>query len=347
MRANDGRKLDHQTLEGLRLRAVEQVAAGAHPEEVASVLGLHRKTVYGWLAKAREGGISALKAKPVPGRPPKLSPTQMRRVYGIVAGTDPRQHAFEFGLWTRDIIREVIRREFGVALSAVSVGRLLKGLGLSVQKPLYRAYQANPEAVEEWKTSEYPSIAAEAKKIGAEIYFADEASVRSDHHAGTTWAPVGQTPVIQATGARFSVNMISAVTKRGKLRFSIIDGTMVAAKFIDFCRRLVADAGRPVFLIVDGHPVHRSKAVREYVESTNGKLTLYRLPAYSPQLNPDEWVEKNVKHDRIGRSQITGPDQFKALCVKALRRLQRFPHIVRGFFHDKNLAYIAAAETAA
>lgn len=343
MRANDGRKLDHQTLEVLRLRAVEQVAAGEHPEAaVAAVLGLHRKTVYGWLAKAREGGLSALKAKPVPGRPPKLTPDEMRLVYTIVAGSDPRQHAFEFGLWTRDIVREVIRREFGVGLSAVSVGRLLKQLGFSAQKPLYRAYQADPEAVAQWKAKEYPKIAAEAKKVGAEIYFADEASVRSDYHAGTTWAPIGQTPIIQATGARFSVNMISAVTPRGKLRFSIIEGTMVAAKFIDFCKRLVADSGVPVFLIVDGHPVHRSKAVREYVESTNGTLTLFRLPSYSPQLNPDEGVWKNVKHDRIGRSQITGPDQFKALCVKALRRLQRLPYIVRGFFHDTNLSYIAA-----
>lgn len=342
MRSNDGRKLDHQTLEVLRLRAVEQVGAGEHPEDVATALGLHRKTVYGWLAKAREGGTEALKAKPVPGRPPKLSSSQMRKVYTIVAGTDPRQHAFDFGLWTRDIIREVIRRDFGIGLSAVSVGRLLKKLGLSAQKPLYRAYQADPDAVAAWKEEEYPAIAAEAKKIGAEIYFADEASVRSDYHAGTTWAPVGKTPVIEATGARFSVNMVSAVTATGKLRFSIIDGTMTAEKFIEFCKRLVADAARPVFLVVDGHPVHRSKKVRDYVAGTEGKLRLFRLPAYSPQLNPDEWVWKNVKHDRVGRSQITGPDQFQAVCVKALRRLQRLPRIVTGFFHDPNLAYITA-----
>jgi transposase len=340
MRDNDGRKLDHKTLEVLRLRAVDQVAAGVHPEDVADTLGMHRKTVYGWVAKLREGGRDALKAKAVPGRPPKLDGAQLGRIYRLVTGSDPRQLKFEFALWTRDMIRELIRREFGVALSAVSVGRMLKTMGLSPQKPLYRAWQADPEAVAAWKATEYPKIAAEAKKAGATVYFADEASVRSDYHAGTTWAPVGKTPVVKTTGARFSVNMISAVTARGALRFSIINGTLTAPKFIDFCKRLLHDAPGPVFLILDGHPVHRSKAVKAYAESTAGRLRLFRIPAYSPQLNPDEWVWKNVKHDRVGKAGVSGPDQFKALAVTALRRLQRMPSIVRGFFADPNLSYI-------
>ena len=340
MRENDGRKLDHKTLEVLRLRAVDQVAAGAHPEDVAETLGLHRKTVYGWVAKLRGGGREALRAKAVPGRPPKLTGAQMRRIYGLVVGSDPRQLKFEFALWTREMVRELIRREFGVALSAVSVGRLLKTLGLSPQKPLYPAFQADPDAVAAWKATEYPTIAAQAKKAGATVYFADEASVRSDYHAGTTWAPVGKTPVVASTGARFSVNMISAVTAQGALRFSIITGTLTADRFIDFCKRLLHDAPGPVFLILDGHPVHRSTAVREFAEATEGRLRLFRIPAYSPQLNPDEWVWKNIKHDRVGKAGVSGPDQFKALAVKALRRLQRMPHIVRGFFADPNLAYI-------
>jgi transposase len=340
VRENDGRKLDHTTLEVLRLRAIDQVEAGVHPEDVATTLGMHRKTVYKWLAKSREGGRDALRAKPVPGRPPRLNGPQMRRVYELVVGSDPRQLKFEFALWTREMVRELIRREFGVALSAVSVGRLLKALGLSAQKPLYRAWQADPQAVAAWKRSEYPTIAAEAKKAGATIYFADEASVRSDYHAGTTWAPVGKTPVVTTTGARFSVNMISAISAKGALRFSIIEGTLTAPKFIEFCKRLLHDASGPVFLILDGHPVHRAKAVREFADSTRGRLRLFRIPAYSPQLNPDEWVWKNVKHDRVGKTGVAGPDQFKALAVKALRRLQRMPHLVRGFFADPNLAYI-------
>ena len=147
MRDNDGRKLDHKTLEALRIRAVDRVGEGAHPEDVAAALGLHRKTVYDWLAKYREGGKDALRARPVPGRPPKLAGPQLSRLYALIAGRDPRQMQFEFALWTREMIREVIRREFGIALSVVSVGRLLRKLGLSPQRPLHRAYQQDPEAV--------------------------------------------------------------------------------------------------------------------------------------------------------------------------------------------------------
>src|SRR5947199_7392585 len=148
------------------MRAVDQVGEGAHPEDVAVTLGLHRKTVYGWLAKYREGGTGALKAKPVPGRPAKLSGEQIARLYAKIVGVDPRQLSFAFALWTREMVRQVIRREFGVALSAVSVGRLLRSMGLSPQRPLHRAYQQNPEAVTRWKTETYPAIRAAAAEEG-------------------------------------------------------------------------------------------------------------------------------------------------------------------------------------
>jgi transposase len=294
VRENDGRKLDHRTLEVLRLRAVDQVQAGAHPEDVASALGLHRKTVYGWLAKFREGGRDALVAKPVPGRPPKLSGAQIARLYEWIVGSDPAQFSFEFALWTRDMVRQVIRREFKIALSVVSVGRLLRTMGLSPQRPLYRAYQQNPEAVQRWKDEQFPAIRRQAKAEGATIYFADEAGIRSDYHAGTTWAPVGRTPVVKATGARFSLNMLSAVSAQGALRFMVHEGTVNAAVFIEFCKRLLRDADGPVYLVVDGHPAHRARATTEFVTSTDGRLKLFLLPAYSPELNPDEWVWKNV-----------------------------------------------------
>jgi transposase len=289
MGEDDGRKLDHKTLEQLRIRAVGQIQQGAHPDEVAAGLGMTRAAVYGWLAKYREGGLEALKGRPVPGRPPKLSGVQLGRLYGLVVGNDPRQLRFAFALWTRAMVRELIRREFGVALSEVSVGRLLRSLGLSPQRPLYRAYQQNPEAVARWKTEEYPSIRAAAKQAGATIYFADEAGVRSDDHAGTTWAPVGHTPVVATTGDRFGVNLISAVTAKGKLRFAAYEGSLNGPVFIDFCRRLLHDTHGPVFLVLDGHPVHRSNAVKEFAVSTNGRLRLFFLPGYSPELNPGEW----------------------------------------------------------
>jgi transposase len=343
VRENDGRKLDHKTLEALRLRAVERVNSGAHPEDVAAALGLHRKTVYGWLAKYRDGGWGALMAKPVPGRPPRLSALQMRALWGLIVGGDPRQMQFDFALWTRAMVRELIRREFGVGLSEVSVGRLLAKMGMSPQRPPYRAYQQDPEAVERWKKETYPEIAARAAAEGATIYLADEAGIRSDHHAGTTWAPAGQTPVVEVTGARFSVNMVSAVTAKGALRFAVFEGTTTAASFIAFCKRLLHDAPGPVYLIVDGHPSHRAKAVQQYVASTEGRLRLFRLPGYSPELNPDEWVWKNVKNDRIAKIGVTSKDDLKATAIGALRRLQKLPATVRAFFADPTLRYITDA----
>ena len=342
MRDSDGRKLDHKTLEQLRIRAVDQIEHGAHPDEVAAALGMTRAAVYAWLAKYREGGLEALKARPVPGRPPKLSGAQLARLYGLVVGNDPRQLRFAFALWTRAMIRELIRREFGVALSEVSVGRLLRKLGLSPQRPLYRAYQQNPEAVARWKAEEYPAIREQAAQVGATIYFADEAGVRSDYHAGTTWAPVGRTPVVASTGDRFGVNLISAVTAKGKLRFAAYEGSLNGPVFIDFCRRLLDDTPGPVFLVLDGHPVHRSKAVKQFAGSTGGRLRLCFLPGYSPELNPGEWVWKNIKHDRVGRAGVSGPEDLKAKALAALHRLQKLPHLVRSFFRDPNLRYITA-----
>ena len=343
MRENDGRKLDHQTLEAMRLRAVDAVESGVHPEDVAASLGMGRGTVYGWLAKYREGGRDALKARPVPGRPPKLSGEQMRRLYTLIAGADPRQLEFAFALWTRDMVRELIRREFRVALSAVSVGRLLRTLGLSPQRPLWRAWQADPEAVQRWSEEEFPAIRKQAKAEGATIYFADEAGIRSDYHAGTTWAPVGQTPVVKATGARHSLNMISAVTAQGLLRFSTYTGSFTGARFIEFCPQAHRRhrSGRSTWSSTATPPT-APRLVKQFVASTDGRLRLFMLPAYSPQLNPDEWVWKNVKHDRVGRTSVTGPDEFKTKVIGALRRLQKMPHIVRAFFADPDLRYITA-----
>lgn len=286
MRDNDGRKLDHKTLETLRVRAVQQIENGARVEDVAATLGLARSTVFGWVAKYREGGRPALAARPVPGRPPKLSGAQLARVYDLIVGRDPRQLSFEFALWTREMVRDLVRREFGVALSVVSVGRLLRKLGLSPQRPLWRAYQQNPEAVDRWKREQFPAIREQAAAAGATIWFADEAGVRSDYHAGTTWAPVGRTPIVRTTGARHSVNLVSAVTAQGALRFAAYEGTFTSAPFIDFCERLLHDSDRPVFLVVDGHPTHRFRAVKEFVASTGVRLRLFLLPGYAPELTP-------------------------------------------------------------
>ena len=305
------------------------------------MFNVSRAMLFRWQQKYDQGGPVALETKKTPGPASRLSPTQLSKLYAIITGSDPRQLEFDFGLWTRKIIRELIRREFGVKLSEVQVGRLLNKMGLSPQRPLYRAYQQDPERVEEWKKSAYPKIRKLAAEEGASIFFADEASIRTDHHAGTTWAPVGQTPVVITTGERKSVNMVSAISPRGELRFRVQEGTMNAGKFIDFLKALLDSVPGKVFLIVDGHPVHKAKKVSEFVkEKADGRLSIFFLPPYSPDLNPDEWVWNNVKNDRIGRGVIMSADDLKAKAIGALRRLQQLPGIVRGFLRDPKLAYI-------
>ncbi len=342
MEHTDGRRLSHETLEQLRMRAVQRVEAGESPEAVIRALGFSRGRIYEWIARYREGGLEALKAKPVPGRPPRLRGQQLQWLYRAITEKDPRQFKFEFALWTLGMIRTLIRERLDVRLSEVSVGRLMKKLGLSPQKPLRRAYQQDPEAVRRWLEEEYPQIKAAAKQAGATIYFGDEAGVRSDFHAGTTWAPRGHTPVVRTTGARFGLNMISAVTARGGLRFMLVKGKMTAGKFCVFLKRLVHKARRPVFLIVDGHPTHRAAQVTRFVQATGGRLRLFCLPAYSPELNPDELVWNNLKNHGVGRRSLTGPDHLKQVVLNHLRALQRSPSKVRGFFQEPHTKYAAA-----
>jgi hypothetical protein len=188
------------------------------------------------------------------------------------------------------VFAKLIVKRCGLRLSLASVGRLLAQLGFTCQKPLWRAYQQDGSRVEQWLKSEYLRIRALAKREKAEIYFEDESGVRSDFHSGSTWAARGQTPVVRVTGQRFSLNMISAISPRGALRFMVVKGGVGAQVFIQFLKRLMHGQRRPVFLIVDGHPAHRSKLVKAYIESLAGKLRLFFLPPYSPELNPDELV---------------------------------------------------------
>jgi transposase len=246
VRETDCRRLGHKALTELRKQAVLQVQSGESPELVAKGLGINRTTIYDWLALYRKGGWGALKAKKRGGRKPKLNGKAMSWIYRTVTMKNPMQLKFSFALWTIDMIRKLIKDRFQIELSKSSVNRLLDQLGLSAQKPLWRAYQQNPKAVEEWLTKEYPKIRSMAAKHDAEIYFGDEAGVRSDFHSGTTWAPKGKTPVVSATGARFGFNMISAVSPKGALRFMVVEGSVNASVFIEFMKRLMIGSSKPV-----------------------------------------------------------------------------------------------------
>ena len=342
MQRQDARKLDHKTLEEIRIRAVQQVQNGESPEVVIRALGFSRACIYQWLAAYRAGGWDALKAGKITGRPKKLTASQLRWIYKTVTGKNPLQLDFPFALWMRGMISMLIHRKFGVKLSLSSVGRLLAQLGLSCQKPLFRAWQQDASRVQQWLEQEYPRIRAQAKREGAEIFFEDESGVRSDFHGGTTWAPQGKTPVVRVTGQRFSLNMISAISPKGSLRFMVVKGGVGAKVFITFLKRLVHGRRRPVFLIVDGHPAHRSKLVKKYVESTKGKLRLFALPPYSPELNPDELVWNDVKNNGVARSIVNGPRDLHRVVVGRLRFLQKSPERVRSFFQAPETRYAAA-----
>lgn len=341
MKATDARKLSHGSLTDLRKRAVSSVQAGESPEAVARALGVSRAALYGWLAKYRGGGWGALDAKKRGGRPTKLDGRAMRWIYATVTMKNPMQMKFTFALWTARMIGELIRKRFGVTLSKASVCRLLTQLGLTPQRPVWRAYQQKPEAVERWLRVEYPRIRELARAAKARIFFGDEAGIRSDHHAGTTWAAKGRTPIVSSTGARFGMNMISAVSAQGEFRFMIVPGRVNAGEFIHFIKRLLIGADGPVFLIVDGHPAHKAKRVTSFVETVKDKFRLFFLPPYSPELNPDERVWNDLKNNAVGRQTIGSPEQLRGAVLSHLRFLQKSPDRVRAYFHNATTRYAA------
>jgi len=198
----DGRTLAHATLETIRRMAVRRVQAGETPRVVIRSFGFCRTTIYRWLRKQRKGGEDALRSRKGTGRPPQLTPRQKQAVRRWITGKDPRQYGFDFGLWTRRIVAELIAERFQIHLGVTSVGRLLAELGVTPQKPLRRAYERDPAAIERWKTEAYPAIRKRARRRGAELFFLDEAGVRSDVALARTWAPKGQTPVVPTSGQR-------------------------------------------------------------------------------------------------------------------------------------------------
>jgi transposase len=342
MREDDARKLDHKTLEEMRMRAVRCVQQGQSPVIVAKALGINRTTIYDWLAQYRRGGWGALGARPVPGRPPKLNGRALKWVYDTITQKNPLQMKFAFALWTREMVAKLIKDRFGVKLSANSVGRLLAQMGITCQKPLHRAREQDEALIQQWLKQDYPRIKALAARERADIYFGDAAHIRSDHHAGRTWGKKGETPIVVSTGERHAMSMISAITSRGKMRFMIIErGSVNAEVFIEFLRRLMIGAKRKIFLIVDGGSAHHAKKTKAFVAGLCGALRLFFLPPYSPDRNPDELVWKHVKADIVGRMAITSKDDFMKKVRSSLLSLQRLPNKLRSFFEKDTLRYAA------
>ncbi len=299
----DARSYSHEALEKLRRDSIVRMDNGESPEDVAIGLGFNRRTIYRWLSAYHYGGVNALAAKPLSGAPPKFDGKNLAKLLKMLRERTPQQFKFQSALWTLLIIREVIKQKFEINLSEASVGRLMKRLGFSPQRPLYRAWQQDPVRVQQWQDKVYPEIAKRAKREGAWVMFADEVGIHSDFHAGATWSPMGQTPVVRATGARYGLNMISAVSAQGQFRFMVVDGRVNATVFCGFLQKLITGMDRKIFLVVDGHPARKAKLIQRFVGKNSERIELFYLPPYAPELNPDELVWNHVK-TRVGKGVV-------------------------------------------
>jgi transposase len=335
----DGRTLSHETSETIRELAVRRVKEGEAPSRVITSFGLCRTTIYKWLKAERRGGAAALKARKHPGRKPTLAPRQKLQVRRWINGKDPRQYGFDFGLWTRQIVAALIAQKFGVRLGVTAVGRLLAELDITPQKPLRRAYERDPVAIERWKATEFPRLRARAKRDGAKIFFLDEAGVRSDQVLGRTWGLRGQTPEVATSGRRQSVSAISAVNARGEFWYEIYTERLNAVRFVELLKHFMRGRRSPVFLVLDGHPAHVAKVVAAYVQRLVGRLELHFLPGYAPELNPDEFVWNHLKRQGVSKTPLRKDESLRSRVQSDLEHIHSRPPLVRSFFHAPSVAY--------
>jgi transposase len=336
----DGRTLSHETSETIRRMAVKRVREGEPPSAVMRSYGLCRTTIYPWLRAHGKDGEAALQSRPSTGRPPILSARQQRQVRSWICGKDPRQYGFDFGLWTRRIVADLGEEKFDHKLSVTAVGRLLAALEITPQKPLRRAYERDPAAIAKWKEEDYPKLKARARRRGADIFFIDEAGVRSDAALQRTWGAKGKTPIVATSGQRQKVNAISAVNASGAFWYDVYTGTFNAALFITKLKAFMRRRQRPVFLVLDGHPSHRAKIVAAYVQSLKGRLELHFLPGYAPDLNPDEFVWNHLRQNGVTKKPLKQNEQLKARLEQDLAKIKRSPRLVRSFFRAESVGYI-------
>lgn len=338
----DGRTLDRATLETLRLMAVERVREGEAASTVIESYGFNRTTIYKWLKAAAQPGLGAraLRSRKAPGRARTLTQRQEQQVFRWVNGRDPRQYGLDFGLWTRAVVADLIEEKFGVTLGLTAVGTLLARLGLTPQKPLQRAYQRDPVAVERWQRETYPAIAQTAKKQGGEVFFWDESGFRADAVHGKTWGLRGHTPVVERPGQRQTISAASAVNANGAFWFCTYSGGLNAELFVLMLKQLMRGRRKPVHLVIDGLPAHKNACVREYAESTAGLLTLHFLPGYAPDLNPDELVWSHVKRSGAARRPLRAGETLREKIEQQLELIKKTPALVRSFFRAPTVAYI-------
>ena len=322
--------------------AVDRVREGEAASAVIASFGFSRTTIYKWLAAASKPGVGlrALQSRRATGRPRSLTPRQEQQVFRWINGKDPRQYGLDFGLWTRSIVANLIEQKFGIRLGLTAVGELLAKLNLTPQKPLQRAYQRDPEAIERWRREIYPSIARQARAEGGEVFFWDESGFRADAVHGRTWGVKGHTPIVERPGQRQSISAASAVNAKGGFWYCTYPGGLTAELFVSLLRKLMRHRPKPVHLVVDGLPAHKTKLVKDFVQSTEGRLTLHFLPGYAPELNPDELVWSHVKRTGVARTPLRKGENLKDKIEAQLARIKNAPKLVRSFFRAPSVSYI-------
>lgn len=336
----DGRTLDHNTLEHIRIQSVRRVIEdGERPSDVMRSFGLCRTTIYPWLRDFKDKGWEALAESISQGPEPKLTHKQQQQVRRWILGKDPRQYGFDFGLWSRRIVQQLIQEKMGIKLCLTSVGKLLASLNITPQKPLRRAYERDPVAVALWEKETYPRLKQRAKREGAKIFFSDEAGFQSDPVLGRTYGLKGHTPVVVTSGQRQSLNVISAVNARGEFWAVTYTGKLNAESFVLFLRNFMSRQTGKVVLIVDGHPAHKANVVKSYLQSLKGRLALHFLPPYAPDLNPDEFVWSYMKNNGVSKKPLKKNESLQSRIDADLNHIQANPKLVQSFFKAKSVAY--------
>lgn len=342
MDRQDARSLPSHVQRNLRERALKLFFQGKAQVTIAEILEVSRQTVGNWIKAYKTFGKTALKSK-TKGRPKgsSLKPWQAAQVVKTIRNYCPDNIGLPFFLWTREAVLALIERKFKIKLSKWTVGRYLKKWGFSFQKPIRRAIEQNPQAIQNWLRNTYPAIQRQAKREGAEILWGDEMGLRSDHHTGKTYGVIGKTPVVKRTGKRFGCNMISAISNQGALRFMVFRDSFKVDVFIAFIRRLVRQNSRKVILIVDQHPVHKSKKVNVWLTKHLSKVQIFFLPGYCPELNPDELLNQDVKSQALSKKRPASQDEMLKYVISHLRMRQKQPDVVKRFVEKIHASYAA------
>lgn len=340
----DARSLPAAVQEEKRRTAIRMREEDHTFAEIGAMLGVHWATVHGWWKRYEAGGLEALAAKRRGrrvGTQRTLTPAQERTIQRLVTDRTPDQVKMPFALWSRAAIGALIRRRYGVRMPVRTIGHYLKRWGFTPQRPLKRAYEQRPELIERWLTYEYPAIARRAKTEGAEIHWGDETSLSTSDPRGRGFAPRGKTPVLKVVARRKSVSFLSTVTNQGKVRFMVLEGPLSAQILIRFLRRLIRDTNRRIFVILDNLNVHKAFKVRAWVEAHCDAIELFYLPPYAPELNPDEYLNGDLKLGVAKRVPARTKPELSKVARSHFRMLQRRPARVRRFFEHPRVNYAA------